>query len=207
MAVPNVNSGDERRELRVVAADRLDGAVVPLAALAHLKQPLGLVVHHDDVRLVVGHEDRVGDVLEDEVQAVTLARRVELGQADALHLSLELVAGASQVRDVAQHRQDSARPFRLAAQRMREHLEQEVGALAGVDEVELARPALEPAGHHGAREVRGEQQVVHLDGATTPLGVRVARVEQTLGPRVLHDDVVRRVRDDDRVGQRVDDAR
>ena len=40
---------------------------------ADLKELLGLIVHQDDVRPLVGHEDRIGDVLEDEVEAIAFA--------------------------------------------------------------------------------------------------------------------------------------
>ena len=38
-----------------------------------LKELLGLVVHQDDVRPLVGDEDRIGDVLENEIQAIAFA--------------------------------------------------------------------------------------------------------------------------------------
>ena len=67
---------------------------------------LGLIVHQDDVRSLVRHENRVGDVLEDEIQAVALGRRFLFGEAHALNLPFQLVRGAAQIRDVAKHRED-----------------------------------------------------------------------------------------------------
>ena len=43
------------------------------SAFADLKELLGLVVHQDDVRPFVGDENRIGDVLEDQVEPVALA--------------------------------------------------------------------------------------------------------------------------------------
>jgi hypothetical protein len=73
-----------------------------------LEQLLRLRIHEDDVRAIVRHEDRVGDVLENEVEAVALTRRVDLRQPAALHLALELRHRAAQVGDVAQHGDERA---------------------------------------------------------------------------------------------------
>ena len=68
-----------------------------------LEQLLGLVVHQDDVGAFVGDENRIRDVLEDEVQAVALSGRPLLGLTDPLNLLLQFVGRAAQVGDVAQH--------------------------------------------------------------------------------------------------------
>src|SRR6185503_10740782 len=106
-----------------------------------------------------------------EVETVSLAGRIELGESHSLHLPLELVAGATQVRDISEHRQHGTGALGLATQWVGEHLEQQVCTFARIHEVELARAALEAAGHDGAREVRREQQVVDLDGAPPALGI------------------------------------
>ena len=110
--------------------------------LADLEELLGLIVHQDDVRALVGDENRIGDVLEDEVQAIALAAHGDFRLSHALHLSLELVRGAPQVGDVAQHREHGVLGADAFAERMGEHLEQQVVALVGIDEVELARTGL-----------------------------------------------------------------
>ena len=110
--------------------------------VAHLEELLGLIVHQDDVRPLVGHENRVGDVLEHEVQAIALAAHGDFRLAHALHLSLELVRGAAQVGDVAQHRQHGVLRSDALAERMREHLEQQIVALVRIDEIQLARTGL-----------------------------------------------------------------
>jgi hypothetical protein len=95
-----------------------DGLRVPIAVgpvLAQLEQPLGLIVHEDDVRLVIGDENRVGGVLEDDVQAIALAACFVLGETDALDLLLELVSGAAQIGDVAEYGEIRALLLHLAA--------------------------------------------------------------------------------------------
>ena len=175
------------------------------SAFADLKELLGLVVHQDDVRPFVGDENRIGDVLEDQVEPVALAAHGDLGLAHALHLSLELVRRAAQIGDVAQHREHGVLRADAFAERMREHLEQKIVALVGVDEIELARTGLAVRRVIAALDRNDvKQQVVQLDGAASSGRIVVAAVEKPVGAMILRDDVVRRVGDDDRVGQGVD---
>ncbi len=110
--------------------------------LADLKELLGLIVHQDDVRPLVGDENRIGDVLEDEIQAIAFAAHGDLGLSHALHLSFELVRRAAQIGDVAQHGEHGVLRADAFAERMREDLEQQVVAFVRIDEVELARARL-----------------------------------------------------------------
>src|SRR5438309_328581 len=55
-------------------------------------------------RAVVGDENGIGDVFEDEVQAVALTLRINFGQSHPLYLALELVGRAAKIRHVAQNR-------------------------------------------------------------------------------------------------------
>ena len=68
---------------------------------------LGLIIHEDDVRPLVGDENWIGDILENQVEPVALGRRFHLGKAHALYLSFELIRRSPQVGDVAQYGQDS----------------------------------------------------------------------------------------------------
>src|SRR5207248_4516281 len=89
--VENRKLGDERRELRVVAPDRLHLAAAARNGATILEQNLGLIVHEDDVRPFVSDENRVGDVLEDEIETIALRRRLLFGLTHALDLTLELI--------------------------------------------------------------------------------------------------------------------
>jgi hypothetical protein len=131
---------DERRELRVVPPDgRL---LLPRRRVAAgLEEPLRLLVHQDDLRVIVRHEDRVGDVLENQVQPVPLSRCLQLCLTHALHLAFELVRRAPQIGHVAQHRQDRVLRPDTFTQRMREHLEQQVASLVRIHEIQLTRVA------------------------------------------------------------------
>ena len=133
---------DERRELGIVAAHGRDLTARSGVAVADLEELLGLLVHQNDVRTLVGDENRIGDVLEDEIQAIALAAHGDLSLPHALHLPLELVRGAAEVGDVAEHGQHGVFGADALAERMREHFEQEVVAFVGIDEVELARSGL-----------------------------------------------------------------
>ena len=129
--------GDEGRELGVVG---LDGrCAFPALTVIGLEQLLRLLVHEDDVGAIIGHEDRVGHVLENEIQPVAFALGVDLRKPYALYLALELVRCAPQVGDVSQH--GYCRPAMNAmtgSKRMRQNLEQKVVAFIRIDEIELA---------------------------------------------------------------------
>ena len=139
-----------------------------------------------------------------EIEAVALAAHGDLGLSHALHLSLELVRGAAQVGDVAEHRQHGVLGADAFAERMREHLEQQIIAFVGIDEIELARSRLLPARHRGLGQERREEQIVQLDGPAAAGRIAVVAVEQSIGAMILRDDVVGGVGDHDRIGQRVD---
>ena len=94
-------------------------------------------------------------------------RTRDLGLSHALHLSLELVRGAAEVGDVAQDRQHGVFRADAFAERMREHLEQQIVAFVGVDEIELARTRWLSAGHRRLGQERREEQVVQLDRAAS----------------------------------------
>ena len=195
---------DEGREMRVVAAHRLLLAA-RRSAVVQLEQALRLIVHQDDLGRVIRHEDRVGDVLEDEVEPVALTRGLHLRLPHALHLPLELVRRAAQVRHVPQHGQHGVLRSDALAERMRQHLEQQVAAFVRIHEIQLTRLAAARARAHDrrARQERREQQVVHLHGAASTRAVLLTEREQMLSPAVLRDDVVSRIGDDDGVGERV----
>ena len=169
-----------------------------------MEQLLGLVVHEDDVRRAVGDENRVGDVLENEVEAIALVARFDLGLTHTLDLTLQLARRAAQVGDVAQHRQHRVLGPDSFAERMGQHLEQQVVAFVRIDEIQLARAAGGRAGDRRAREERAEEKIVHLDRTSPARRIVFADEQQMLGALVLQHDVVRRVGDHDWVGKRVD---
>ncbi len=123
-------------------------------ALGPVEELLRLVVHEDDVGGAVGDEDRVGDVLEDQVEAVALVGRLDLGLPDALDLPLQFVGCAAQVGHVAQHGEHRVRRTDPFGDWMREDLEQQIVPLVRVDEVELPLPLLVRAAHR--RRERGK---------------------------------------------------
>ena len=132
-------------------------------------------------------------------------RTRDLRLPDALHLTFELVRGAAQVGDVAQHGEHGVLRADAFAERMREHLEQEVVALVRIDEVELARAATATPPLIAALERNDVNSRLFSSMRAASAGrIVVARLQQPFGAMVLNDDVVRRVGDDDRIGQRID---
>ena len=195
---------DEGRELGVV---RLNGRrSLPGLAVIRLEQLLGLLVHQDDVGAVVGDENRIRDVFQNQVQAVALPLRLDLRQSDPLNLPLELVCGATQIGHVAQHRNGRASLGAFeSTEIVGENFEQEVRALVRIHQIQLTRPGALVGTHRRFRQVRREQEIVDLHRATPAFGILVAGREQVLGALVLDDDVVLRVDDHDRIGKRVHD--
>ena len=96
------------------------------------------VVHQHGLADRVGDDDRVRHRVDDQVQAVALGAGGRFEHAQPLIVLLDLLGRAAQVGDVAQHRDDAgafARIFDGGAQ----HLEQQVGAVARIDQQQLAR--------------------------------------------------------------------
>jgi hypothetical protein len=127
--------GDERREVRVVG---LHGALRGLGRIGrdgeHL---LGRRVHQHRAAVRVGHDNRIGDRVDDQVQPIPLRARRRLRHAELLVVFLDLLRGAAQVRDVSQHR-DDAGPFARIFDGGGEDFEQQVRTVARVHEEQLA---------------------------------------------------------------------
>jgi hypothetical protein len=170
----------------------------------HHEEPVGVRVHQDDVGQMVGDQDRVADVLQDDVEPVAFLPRLVLRRPRPVVLHLQLAEGVAQVGDVAEHR-DHAVLTRQRLERHRQHLEQQVGTVEGVHQVQLAGCAAARLDER-LRQERAEQQVVDLDGPPPPLTVVRLRIEQMLGATVRQHDVVRRVGQQDGVGQGVEDG-
>ena len=169
-----------------------------------VEQPLRRRVHQDDVPFLVGDQDRVGDRVDDQVEAVPLVADFRLRDAQRAVALLDLFLGARQVGDVAQDRDDvGALPLVLGARA--EQLEQQVGAFERIDQQQLAARQL---GHaDGARrQRRREEHVVQRGGAAPALARFFRRGEQLLGVAVRDDQLAFGVGQQDRVGDRVDDA-
>ena len=144
-----------------------------------------------------------------EIEPIALAAHCDLGLAHALHLALELVRGAAQIGDVAQHGQHGVlRPDALA-ERMREHLEQQIVAFVRVDEIQLARAALLRRRVIAAFERNEVKSRLFNSTARRRPGesARRARAADARRARFCATMSFVGVRDDDRVGQRIDHQR
>ncbi len=146
---------DEGRELGVVC---LNGRrPLPSLAVISLEQLLGFLVHQDNVGAVVGDENWIGDVLQNQVQAVPLPLRLDLRQSHPLNLPLELVCGATKIRHVAQNgnRRASLGTFE-PAEIVGENFEQEIRALVRIHEIQLTGPGGLIRTHRRFRQMRCE---------------------------------------------------
>ena len=79
-----------------------------LAPRRNREEPLGRLVHQRGRAAGVGHDDRIGHRVDDQVQPVALGARLRLGDPQPAVVLLDLLAGAPQVADVAQNRDDAA---------------------------------------------------------------------------------------------------
>ena len=84
-----------------------------------------------------------------------------------------------------------------------EHLEQQVRAVARIDQQQFA--GVRRRIHGRPRQRRGEQHVVQLDGAAAALALFFGRGEQLFGARVGDDQPPLGVGQQNRIGHRVDD--
>ena len=116
----------------------------------------------------------------------------------------DLLARAPQVADVAQNRDDAGAVARILGDRA-EQLEEQVRAVDRIDEQQLAARR---AGllDRLARERRRQQHVVHAHGAAPALALLFRRREQRQRARVGDQQPALGVGQQNRVGDRVDDA-
>ena len=179
--------GEERGEPGVVRDGHLGAAS---AAGLGAEEPLGRGVHRHYLVVVVDHDDRVRYVPQHEVEAVALDPDLFLRGLEALLAARELLADVPDVRDVLQDRDRPAHADAEVRRRRRDDLVDELGALDGVHEGDLAARRRGAALEVPRRERRGEEEVVHPDGAPLPGAVLFACPEEELGTAVLQDDVV-----------------
>ena len=102
------------------------------------EQILGRRVHQHRGAGRIGHDDRIGDRVDDQVQPIALGAHRRFGDAQLLVVLLDLLGRAPQVGDVAQHRDDAGALARILDGRA-SRLEQQVRSVARVDQQQLAR--------------------------------------------------------------------
>ena len=103
----------------------------------HGEQPLGRIVHQGDFSLLIGHDDRIGDRVDHQVQTIALGTYLRLGRSQLRVVLVDLPRRLPQVRDVPENRDDT-RAFPRVDHDRAEQLEQQVGSLRGIDEEQLA---------------------------------------------------------------------
>ena len=196
------HAGDERREMRVVG---LHPALLERrGARRDREQPLGRPVHERRRAARVGDDDRVGDRVDDEIQAVAFRARLHLGDPQAAVVLLDFLAGAAQVGDVPQDRDDAAALARIVRDGAQE-LEHEVRSVDRIDEEQLAARRTRFL-NRLARQRRGQQHVVHAHRAAAPFAFLFRRGEQGQRTRVGDEQPAFGVGQENRVGDGVDDV-
>ena len=192
-------------ELRLIA----DAQVRPTAAVAiqrgGLEQAQCLVVHQDRLIVDVHQDDRVRDAAHDQVEPITLEPNLLFGCLQPMDVLGDLLGGVAQVGNVGQDSHRAARAVEVVRRRQRAHLEEQLGAFDRIDQRQVMRgPTCRILFELAGAQCRGEQEIVHPDGAPFTLAVVSIGLEQCLGTHVLQDDVVVGVGQDDGISEPVD---
>src|SRR5581483_11374773 len=93
----------------------------------------------NDLRGVVGHHDRIADVLDNEVQPVTVLPHDLFCIAQLLQVGTHLLVSAPQIGDVAHHRHHSGANTLFAVGGGANRFEKNFFAFHNVDQCEVAR--------------------------------------------------------------------
>src|SRR5262249_36572825 len=158
---------DERGEVRVVGLHAAQ--LVSARAGRRREQPLGRRVHQRSGAVRVGDDDRIGNRVDDQIQAVPFGDRLHLCPPPPPPALRDLFWGPAQVANVPENRDDAGPESRIGGG-CAQQLEQQVRSVDRVDEQQLPpRRALFLDGL--ARERRRQQHVVHADRAAPPLAV------------------------------------
>src|SRR5438093_2349511 len=128
-------TGKERREPRVVRERRVAD---PRGRRRGLEETLRGGIQGEDVIVVVHHDDRVGYVSQDQVEAVGLDADLLLGPLEPLPTARELFADVTDVGDVFQHRHSPAYADAIVGRGARDDLVNELLALDRIDQGDFA---------------------------------------------------------------------
>ena len=193
---------DERRQVCAVRAYAPQRRFVLHAR--RVEEPLGRRVHQDDVAFLIGHQDRIGDRIDDEIQPMPFVAHFRLSDPQRAVAFFDLFLRAGEICDVAENR-DDVRSLALVLRARAEELEEQVRSFERIDEQQLA------AGHlhrtDGARRERGgEQHVVERGRAPPSLARFIGRGEQLFSVAVRDHQLAFRVGEENRIRDRVDDA-
>ncbi len=146
------------------------------------EQTLGRFVHQRGGAGGVRDDDRIGDRIDDQVQAVAFGARQGFGDAHLPVVLFDLLAGATQVGHVAQNRDHAAALPRIFSDGT-EQLEDEVRAVDRIHQQQLA-PGRAGLLDRLARQRGREQHVVHAHRATPPLALFLRSREQRQRARI-----------------------
>src|SRR5688572_20631254 len=102
----------------------------------NLEEALGLPVHQNDVGLLVRNENRVADVLENQVEPVLLATGLQLSLTDAFELMLELGRRALQVGYIPKDRQIRDLSRYCRRQGSEQDFEKKIATLERIDQIQ-----------------------------------------------------------------------
>ena len=163
-----------------------------LGALGDSKQLFGQRIEEHDFRRIIGDDDGISDVFNDQIEAVSFLAHDLFGNAQFLQIGAHFHICAPQIGDVAHHR-DHAGSRSVRALRGRAHrLEENFLALHHIHQRKISR-SICSAHHHGGERSR-KQQIVEFHGAASAIADAFRHAEKPFRGAVLNHHAVLVVR-------------
>ena len=168
-----------------------------VGAIRDSKQLLGQRIKKHDLCRIVGHDDRVADVFDHQIEAVALLAHHLFGNPQLVQIRAHLHIRAPQVGDVAHHR-DHAGSRAVHALRGRAHrLEEHFLAFHHIHQREVSG-SIFSAHHHRGERCR-EEQIIELHRAASAIANPFRHAEESFRGAVLNHHAMLVVRKNNRI--------
>ena len=169
-----------------------------LSSFRRTEQILGHGIQQNNLGRIVGNDDRVTDVLDDQVEAIAILADDFFGVAELLQIGANFFIGATQVSYVTHDRDHAGTDCFFAEGGSRDGFEKHFFAFHDIHQSEITRGA-SGADDHGGQS-GGKQQIVQLYGPLASLADAFGNAEETLRSLILRDHTMLTVGEDDRIG-------
>ena len=167
------------------------------------KELFGQRVQEHDLCGIVGHDDGIADVLDDQIEAVAFLANDLFGKAQFVEIGAHFHIGAAQIGDVAHHRNHAGARAVGTLRGRADGLEEDLFALHHIHQREVSRGIL-AADHHGG-ERGGEEQIIELHGTASAIANALGDAKKSFGSTILNHHAVLIVGKNDRIGHALHD--
>ena len=155
-------------------------------------------IEQDNLGRIVGNDNRVADVLDDQIKAIAILAHNFFGSAELLQIGTDFFIGAPQVSYVTHHGDHTGANCFFAEGGSGDGFEKDLFAFHDIHQGKIARGATGTDYHRG--QGGGEQQVVQLHRPLSSLADTFRDTEETLRRLILGDYTMLTVGEDDRIG-------